>query len=239
MKPFILLLFTISFNLSFSQGLIQGNEFSSNSRNIDLTSELNIASRGLPKLNTVVAKGSPYINSKYTNIKIRTFENMVFSGRYNANNGNMEVITREGAMPIALDIEKRDYEVTFLNTKKTYKSFKYKNKKGVYKKDFFVDVSPSKNGISLLKKEYINFIPEKLSTSSYEKNQPAKFKRIDDIFYIIKPKEESLTLLPKNKKDIAKLFSSREKEILSYIKKEKIKLSKEEDLIKLVNFLNQ
>lgn len=224
MKPFILLLFILSFHLSFSQ----------RTQNVDVTSELIQASRNLSKSNTVLAEGSPYINAVYSPVKIASYGNMIFSARYNANNGDMEVIVKNGAKPIALDIKAGDYEVTFMNTKKTYKSYTYKNKA-----DFYVNLLSNADKISLLKKENIAYVPKKISTSSYVKDKPARFKRVDDTFFIIKPGKESLTPLPKKKKEIAKLFSNRKNEVLAFIKENSIKTSNEEDVIKLINFLNQ
>ena len=44
--------------------------------------------------------------------------------------------------------------------------------------------------------------------------------------------------LPKKKKSVVKLFASKEKEVKAFIKKNKIKLTKEKDLIKLIGYVN-
>ena len=78
---------------------------------------------------------------------------------------------------------------------------------------------------------------QKVATNGYDSNVPAQYKRLKDKFFI-KKNDELAIEIPTNKKDFAKLFPKRQKEILSFIKKEKIKFKKESDLLKLVNHLN-
>ena len=49
---------------------------------------------------------------------------------------------------------------------------------------------------------------------------------------------ENAQLLPKKNKDLAKLFPANSKEILSFIKTNKIKTSREDDLIRLVTYIS-
>ena len=71
--------------------------------------------------------------------------------------------------------------------------------------------------------------------SSYQSEIPASFKRVKDK-YFIKISENPAIEVPKNKKEFAKLFPNNESKVLSFIKKNKIKISQETDLIKIANF---
>lgn len=182
----------------------------------------------------VAASGSPYVDETFLPIRISSFKNQLFSARYNAYNGEMEVIPAIGKAAIILNKDEVVYEVHFTTLKKTYKTYTYFDK--TEKTDFLVNIIILEN-ISLLKKEEVKFIPESKAQSSYQQDKPAQFKRLEDA-YFIKIKNTDIIALPTKKKSIANLFPKHSKNILSYIKSSKIKLFKEKDLIQLMNFLN-
>ena len=218
----IFLTFVCSLSL-FAQGVGQNDpNFLQNMRTKDLNS-------------SVDAQGSPYINETFSPIKILNIKgNLIYNGRFNAYNGEMEVKLSDNKI-IALDINKsQDYHVVFVKDKKTYKTFAYKSKSGYDTRGFLVVLSENE-GASLLKKEKIKFYERQKATTSYDKEKPAKFKKEKDTYYVKINNE--VTYLPTKKKDLAKAFPSHSKDITSFIKKNKIKLSKEEDLVKVVDYL--
>lgn len=181
----------------------------------------------------LIADGSPYILDLYQPVNINSVKGKVFYAKFNAFNGDMLVKAGEDKS-IVLNIKDYDLEVNFVTDNKTYKTFYIVNDKKEKEKRFFVQLTEGK--ISLLKKEQVKFFPKVIARTGYERDEPAKYKRMKDVFYIKKQNEEVLTLLPLNKNKIAKMFPN--KEVLSYIKKNSIKVSKEEDLMKLMNFIN-
>ncbi|AXT18941.1 hypothetical protein D7030_15110 [Flavobacteriaceae bacterium AU392] len=235
MKFLLTLLFVISTSLSFSQpSEITPSE--------NIPSE-NITPLVLKRLNsTPTGKiiGSAYLNASFLPAKIKSQGDEIFLIRFNAYNGNMEVIKAEGEKPRALNPINTNYKITFVDSKKIYKAHSYTNKEGTLLKGFFVEVNSSEN-IALFKKERISFIPAAQEAASTYKQgqQEAKFKRVQDTYYISRNSSD-LELLPKKKKKFVKLFSSKyEKDILTFIKENSIKLSKEEDIIKVINYINK
>jgi len=182
-------------------------------------------------------EGSPYINREFEPAKISVLEDIVCYVRYNAVNEEIEVQgTNEKAY--ALNKYRKDIKVEFISPKKIYQNFIYLNENGEKSFAYFVHISNSNSNIKLLKKENIKFFKERVAITTYDTPKPAKFERLEDK-YFIKINDQNVILLPKNKKKLAELFPDHEKEVLSFIKKERLKLNKEEDLTKLFNFLNQ
>lgn len=177
------------------------------------------------------AKGSPYIQDSYQIIKIKGYDKN-FKGRYNAYNGQMEIDT--GSELISLD-KNKDFEINFVVNNVTYKSYNYTNNLNDVSRDFLRIIFVKKD-FSLLKKEIIKYYEKVPAKSAYHKQKPAIFKRESDHFYI--EKNNTVSYLPNRKNDLLKLYPTSSKEIKAFLKKEKISLKKEEDLIKLADFLS-
>jgi hypothetical protein len=80
-----------------------------------------------------------------------------------------------------------------------------------------------------------------LKKKEYEKGyyapRPATYKKNKERHSLIFDYAEAV-LIDTNKKRFSSIFSGKEKEVLSFIKKNKINLSNDLDLIELVRFLN-
>lgn len=202
--------------------------------NIDLASEVGFAPKNVSSI-IKGAIGTPYINEKYESVRIKNFEDKIYSGRYNAYISEMEILLGNNQNPIALDIANNDYEVFFLNENKTYKSFTYNTDRGIQKRGFLVIIS-DENDVQLLKEERIKYYDKIPASSSYDQDKPAKFRREDDTYYI-KLKNNKIVYFPTKTKDLVSVFPEHDKTITSFIKKEKLKLKKEEDAIKVANFI--
>ncbi len=184
----------------------------------------------------VDVEGSKYIQDDFNKATISIYSGYKFNVKYNAYDDEMEVQGKDNTS-FALNKNEKNAEVTFLDNKITYGLFDYTNSDGQKVPGYFQKLTVGET-VALLKKEKIMFIEEKMSKTGYDAYRPPQFKRLNDQFFI-KLKEGPIAVeLPKNKKNIASLFPAKKDEILKFIKENKIKTNKEEDLIKLTNYIN-
>lgn len=221
LKLTLVIALTLTTFLSFSQNV-----------SIDVATERSLMSKNLSP--EVKALGSPYVDKDYKPVKIPSFDNKMYLGRYNAYNGEMEIKIKQDVI-IALDINAADYEVVFINDNKTYKSFNYTTDRGVTKKGFLVVVNAGENA-TLLKAERIKYYEKVSANSSYQQDKPAKFRKESDVYYI-KIKDGAVIHFPNKKKDLLKAFPKYSKELKTFLKEQKVKLSKDEGLIKVADYL--
>jgi len=208
--------------------------FSGQAQQLDFASEVGFSPKNISRAMDNVM-GSPYIDENYQRVRINGVENKIYSGRYNAYINEMEILVAVGREPIALDISNNDYEVFFINDNKLYKTFDFETNRGITKKGFLVVIS-EENDIAVLKEEIVKYYEKVSASSSYDQDKPAKFRREDDNYYI-KLKSGRVVYLPSKDKDIAKAFPEHSKEIMAFVKKNKLKTKKEEDLVKVANFV--
>ncbi|MDU8886617.1 hypothetical protein RXV94_10635 [Yeosuana sp. MJ-SS3] len=180
--------------------------------------------------------GTPYINEKFAPAVISASENNIFYVRYNAVNDEIEV-KGERNSAYALNKYRRDITIQLIAQKKTYQNFMYVDSDNNQTFGYFVHLSNPEANIKLLKKEVVKFFDEKVQVTGYDTPQDAKYKRLADKYFIKKGKENAI-VIPNSKKEFAKLFPDHEKEVLAYLKSEKIKLKKEESLTQLFGYLN-
>lgn len=190
-----------------------------------------------PVVTNESVEGSPYINEKYLPATISASEGDIFYVRYNALKDEFEV-KGDNNKAYALNRYRRDLIIEILPLKKTYQVFGYYDDNQNENFGYFSYLNGLNSKITLFKKEKITFVDEQIASTSYGTNRPAKFKRWDDEFYIKLKGEKILSELPGNKKSISKLFPKHQADVLKYIKKNRIKTSKEEDLVQLINYIN-
>jgi len=102
-------------------------------------------------------------------------------------------------------------------------------------KGYYFELAAGKN--SLYKKVKTEFKDAVSAKNSYDLDRPAQFNAIHPVYYIVT--ESGFIKDPKKLKDITDAFPARKADIEKFAKSSNIKLSKEEDIIKLTNFLNQ
>jgi len=181
-------------------------------------------------------KGTPYVVNEFMPGKISIDkQSKIYSLRYNAFNDVIEVKKDNGDLN-ALNKELVDVTITFTKDNKSYRVYNYidpdtNNNMNGY---FVVATDGAK---PLLVKERIVFIEKQQAKSSYDKTKPAQYKRKDDLFFTLNNDGVAIEL-PSKKKDLAKAFPKHSKDILSFIKANKIKTSKQADLVKLLNYIN-
>ena len=220
---FILILIGISFNC-FSQQILNNS--------IRDVEHLIATGRSLENNDRYAdAKGTPYLTENFISAKISPGDKFYWV-RYNAYDDEMEVKLND-QKTIVLDNSKGNYRITPKGSPNSYVSLK---EVGKDKLGYFVEVLKT-NTTSLYKKLEKKYTPETPAMTSYDKDKPAYFSKEKETFYIQLSSEDVLQELPSKQKTFLTLFSN-DKEIKDYIKKNKIKLSKEPDLIKLINFIN-
>lgn len=172
-------------------------------------------------------KGSPFIHSEYQNIKIK---GVAMKGKYNANLDFFEVDNKGEVIFFVPSIQHR-YDLVFTDDNTTYRAFEYENLKfGFFK------ISAKKGKAFLLSKQYIKLNPEVKPKTSFDTYKPANFERKNDVHYIKLSDQDIIIELPTRKSKFLKVFNSKSNAIKRFIKKERLGVKEEEDLIKIFNF---
>ncbi len=219
MKNLLLLTTLLLLNTINAQQTIGGGS-------VALLDNYNTASIGRD-YNETPYKGTPYANEEFILATIST-TNKSFPVRYNVFEDQMEV-KRENSV-LLLDKKQTDYVIHLVN--KTYRSYKIENDY-----QFFAIASTNKH-LDLLKKETKKFNEAKKAINSYSEDQPARFEEIKESYYIYTLSNGITQKLPQKEKDFLALFPKNKDKIKTYLKKNKLKLKKEEDLIKLLKYID-
>ena len=174
-------------------------------------------------------QGSPYYGKGFS---VATFSGSseTAPARYNSYRDEIE-FTKEDKTFVLPKNDKFSI-ITFTNTKDKLVRLETSDDLSGY----FFELVDGKFG--LYKKIRTKFIDAVVAANSYATDRPAVFKSVDPIFYI-KIENNNFIKKPKNQKDIIQQFQNRKEELTSFFKENKIKFDKEEDLKKLVTFLNK
>jgi len=176
-------------------------------------------------------EGSRYINEEFLTGTFRS-SSKVYSFRYNAYHDEMEVKNGDEVNAI---IKIYNFPITLSVGNKVYQVFDYENNEEKTK-GFFVVLTDAKN-IKLLLKEEIKFYPEKPAKSGYQPQKAATFKRFVDSHYITYG-NNTAEKLPNKKAEFFKIFGNNSEQIKNYIKENKLKYNKTEDLVQIFNYYN-
>ena len=102
-------------------------------------------------------------------------------------------------------------------------------------KGYFYEIISGKNTLyKKVKAKFNDFVP---AANSYAMDRPANFNILNPIYYI--KTENGFIKNPKNKKEIIEQIPDKKEALNTFFKENKIRFDKEEDLKKLVTFLNQ
>ncbi len=180
--------------------------------------------------NLVGTVGTPFVDdfslAKVTGYK----ENYLI--RYDGHKDQMQLKNFENQIIV---IDKRTVSEVIFSNGSIYKVYDYNLKND--KKNGYLKQVKDNNKVSLLKKETVKFYPAKAAESSYQSDRKATYKRVDDIYLVYDKASNSINSISK-KKAFLSLFPEKKSELEKFLKSNKIKFSKEQDLIKLVDFLN-
>ena len=179
----------------------------------------------------VNVKGTPYLTDFFVPATVYPDDDLFFV-KYNLVDDEMEV-KLSATKTIILDNSFKKYTIVFKESKETFVTL---NEAGKKDPGYFIEIKKTDN-ISLYKKKTKNFIQATKATDNYSKDKPARFSKLEEIFYVQLASDGSVTELPKKRKAFLKLFQNNKNEIEGFIKKNKLKLDKEEDLISLFTFI--
>lgn len=180
------------------------------------------------------AVGSPYILEKFNLASISGVQNSVLV-RYNAEADEMEI--DNGDEKIYILPKSNEYNtITLKNGMYKYILTSYKDAKGLDSHGYLVEEF-SENGLTLLKKEKVNFKKGKEAENSYAQDSPSKLVRAKDEFYF-KNKEGQVAAFPTSKKEIIALYPSKKAEIEKFLKENDPSFKKEDDLVKVAKFIS-
>lgn len=107
----------------------------------------------------------------------------------------------------------------------------FKTQRGLKKNGYFILVELNEN-YRIYKKHILEFTEPGIKRSTLDAITPGKIRSLTN-YYI--EEKGILMKLPLDKKEILTVFQDKKEELQSYIKSEKIKLRKEEDLIRFVS----
>lgn len=182
-------------------------------------------------------RGSVYIQKIYMPARLSLMDGTkIFKLKYNAYNDEIE-IENEGQEANALNKNIDNLIITFVGDDKTYEAIDYIDDEGNTSRGYFVHVNGANTKHQLLIKETIKFTDRKPAKTSYDKTKPAEFKRLSDTYFVTNGDNPAVEF-PKKKKDLAKIFPDKYDNISNFMKENRIKTSREEDLIRLMNYIN-
>lgn len=173
-------------------------------------------------------QGSPYFDKNFYKAKVgNDYEEVPV--RYNSyrdevefqKDGKTQVLPKDNKFS-RIEIKSPKQTFVFLDTQDDINGY-------------FIELINGKN--SLYKKVKTIFRDAVPATNSYASDKPAQFKLQDPIYYI--KTENTFIKKPKNQKEVLEQFLNKKDVLTTFFKSNKIKFDKDEDLIKLVNFLNQ
>lgn len=180
--------------------------------------------------------GTPYINEKFVPARVTiNDEEKIYNIRYNAYLDIIE-IQDQNLKTFSINKSVENLTVTLLDNGQILELIKYLEGYTI-KESYFAHISPTTSNVKLLKQSNVKLIPAKPSFNGYDKARPASYARTSDQYYI-KVGDNLAVLTSKKKKEIAKLMPEHKNEVLKFVKENKIKMTKEEDLLQLVAYLN-
>ncbi|TXE18013.1 hypothetical protein ES692_07125 [Psychroserpens burtonensis] len=182
------------------------------------------------------AIGSPYLYENFTKGKISARPTEIYDIRYNVFTDEIEIKVSDGKIQ-NFNKSISNVIITFLIDDLNFTTLNYINSDDGLQRGYFVSFTETNQNVKLFSKKEVKYYEAKPAVSSYDKDKPAEFKNIDDTYYVSIGGAYAREL-PTKKKDLAKLFPESSDEILNFIKKNKIKTSREADLINLINYIN-
>lgn len=180
-------------------------------------------------------KGTPYFDIKFKSASISPQEK-VYLIRYNAITDDMEVISEKDTLVLNKDGNTR-YVIKQHLGNITFKILAYDDKETI-KHGYFVSLTEGDN-IALYKKErkkLVKLTAPKIGGSL--SSNTGEFRNQKSEFYVEFKRSGTAIKVPRKKKEIIKLLTGKEDIVKKYIKENRIKTSKENDLIKLIKYMN-
>lgn len=178
------------------------------------------------------ATGSMYKSDQFLPAKTLGSDQIILV-RYNAYSDYFEMNNPQEGKTQVLP-KQTGSTVTMNATGDVYAFQKYKTEKGEEINGYLNVVSDNPK-VKIYKRERIYLQPGKVAVDSYQTSKAAAYKRADDEFYVQINGGEIVFV--SGKKDIANLVPGKSKEVLDFIKKNKIDVEKETDLQQLSGYI--
>jgi hypothetical protein len=179
-------------------------------------------------------EGTPYYDEEFNSANIAPL-NKVFLVRYNAALDDMEVIQSNDTL--IMNKNNKNYIIKQNKGNITYKILEYADSKKD-KLGYYIQLTEGTN-VTLYRKDRKKFVEVKKAAYGGNLNaSSAKFKKQKSEFYIELKGSGDAIKIPKKKKSVIKLFIGKEDLVEKFIKENKIKVTKEKDLINLINYVN-
>lgn len=177
-------------------------------------------------------QGTPYVDKIFTEANFITSEKDKIEtapARYNAYSDQIEF--KKGDEILALFSENPFTRVEFPLTNHVLVRLNIDSEV----KGYFYEIVGGKNSLyKKVKAKFNDFVP---AANSYAMDRPANFNILNPIYYI--KTDKGFIKNPRNKKDMIEQMPEKKEALDKFFKENKIKFDKEEDLKKLVTFLNQ
>jgi len=177
----------------------------------------------------VDVQGSPYATENFiigkVSINKDSFRTLL---RYNAYLDEIQVKESEDKI---ISLLKRDYISAKIGNK-TYAIHDFKNGKEDVRRGYFVELN--EGATKLILRERKEFVKGKKATSAYKNDTPSRL--IDKKTYYIQEGDNPAQLIKLSKKSILPHLSKHKTEVSQFISENKLKLKKEENIIKLLDY---
>ncbi len=180
---------------------------------------------------TKAATGSKYTAENFLPATVSGSEKSTVLVRYNAYDDSFEM--NDGTRVLALP-EQPGVNITLANTGDVYTLKSYKNEKGKDVTGYLSIVSDNAK-VKIYKRERVYLVEGKPLDNGYSSAKPDAYKRADDEFYIQVNGGEIAYI--SGKKDVANMVPGKSKEVLDFIKKNKIDLEETQSLKQLGGYI--
>jgi hypothetical protein len=175
-------------------------------------------------------KGSLFVNDNFELVKIDDVPQQ-YPARYNGYTDNFEV-EHKGAVKYIVPSGESNVQIHFIASNKVYKTFKH-DVNGSEKTGFFVVVSSGKNH-DLVIKEQVIYVEGQEPKTPYEKYKNPELKRTKDVYYLKLKGSDVLNKIKLKNKDIIDFFGDDSGIASTLIKKNKLNVKDEKDLVQLL-----
>lgn len=227
MKKFCLSLFLLSATLSVYAQTGNDNVFMSSDKIFTLGGKR--VKSGEYKID-----GNPYTNSKnFEKVVIDGYSKNVQDLRYNAYADEMEYLDKKDTYYAD---KTEGLTIAFPSLKKTY-IVKHYTYMGNDKFGYLVLLSKKDGKYGLFKREKVELIPGEKSPNAFGKDANDYYAKEKDIYLV--SNGSTFYKLPKNVNELAEQLSLDKNKVQDFAKSNKINFNKEEDLVKLFDFINK
>jgi len=225
MKKITISTFLLASIICFAQQQIVSQNYSTGTQPIYYT----LQSSSGKTLNYDDILGTPYPDKDFMRAKISGTTDEQVLIRYNSYNDEIEFKKEDKVLALPKKAEYGRIEV--ISPKKTFVLLDTSDELTGY---FYELVNGKNNLYKKIKTKFIDFVP---APNGYSSDKPANFKTLDPVYYI--KTDKGFIKKPKNQKEIIEQFPDKKDSLSGFFKSNKIRFDKDEDLIKLVTFLNQ